>query len=123
MEPKSSINVSYYKNATGYFKLELSEEFPCNHKDPFACDPNEDKYLTTYEITKYRDIDNAFQEKYDLLKKNKKISIINAEDMDTEEISNFMKSQVKEMKTSKSPLEKRSKIESVKSKNQKIQKC
>jgi len=58
-----------------------------------------------------------------LLKKNKKISIINAEDMDTEEISNFMKSQVKEMKTSKSPLEKRSKIESVKSKNQKIQKC
>jgi len=103
-EPKSTIKVIYYKNATGYFKLESSEEFPCVHRLPFPKDPKkEPKSLNRYDIEerKYQDEFKKFQEKYNSVKNNKKIPIINAEVMDAEEICRFMKSQVKEKTFSK----------------------
>ena len=104
MEPKTTIKVIYYKNATGYFKLEISREFPCVHQNPFAKDPNkESKFLNRYEIEekKYQNHCNEFQEKYNFVKNNKQIPIINADVMDAEEISKFMKSQIKEKTKSK----------------------
>jgi hypothetical protein len=50
-------HLSLTRTQISFFKLKFSNEFPCNHKDPFAFDPTSESYITTYNISKYHDID------------------------------------------------------------------
>ena len=101
-EPKSTINVKYWGNSTGHFHLELPDcEFPCRHTNPFEIVPNTSEYRELYTLDKkrFRKIQKKWNDKYEFVKKYKKIPIKFAENMDAEQIDNIMASVPQDEKT------------------------